>query len=316
MHGSTQPKTTALGTTAGVVCALCVVLSGCRLLHREDEAAKALQFSRQLTQQALIDMQCGNWEEADRQLTEALRQAPDDPEARRYYAAVLWKCGKKREAVAHMEMAVRLDPDNAEIRVILAQYLVELGELREADRHVSKAAAIDPNRADVWMTRAMLLEALGRTDEALADLQRAAGIEPENRDILLRIAEVYDSLGKNYMALAARQRIARSYRSGEEPPELLYDLGRTYLACRRYHEAAEHLAKAVERGKDDADTLYFLAAARWADGDIHGAKWAVDRARAKSPADERIAQLQQQIAPVLPAGYLQASPGRPTNTAR
>ncbi|WP_460165624.1 tetratricopeptide repeat protein [Thermostilla marina] len=302
---------------AGVVCALCVlVVGGCRLLHRDDEAAKALQFSRQLTQQALIDMQCGNWEEADRQLTEALRQAPNDPEARRYYAAVLWKCGKKREAVAHMERAVRLDPDNAELRVILAQYLIDLGDLREADRHVSQAARIDPNRADVWTTRAMLLDALGRTDDALADLQRAAGIEPENRDILLRIAEVYDALGKNYMALAARQRVARSYRSGEEPPDLLYDLGRTYLACRRYHEAAAHLAKAVERGRDDADTLYLLAAARWAEGDVRGAKWAVDRARAKSPNDERIAQLQQQIAPVLPAGYLQSPPESQRNAVR
>lgn len=254
-----------------------------------------MQFSRLLTQQAIVDMQRGNWQEADRQLTQAIRQAPENAEARRHYAEVLWQCGKQEEAIAQLETAVRLAEGDAGMHIALAQKLLARDALAPAERHIARAIALDASSAEAWITRATLYQKQGRWQDALADLHRAAGLRPDDRQVLMETAHVHNALGQSDLALASLQAAAETCRAGEEPPDLLYALGTAYLANHRYQDAAGALARAMQKGCRQDDVAYLLATAYWAEGDAAAARQAAQLALQRNPHDARTQELMDRM---------------------
>ena len=74
----------------------------------------------------------GEWNRAESLLSQAIKSYPDDPNAQRYYAEVLWQRGLQEDALRHAEDAQRLAGDDAGIAARLGEMQLTMGHLDDA----------------------------------------------------------------------------------------------------------------------------------------------------------------------------------------
>src|SRR5260370_39908359 len=96
-----------------------LVADGVAAMNRGDSAGARTLFRRALasdpknltarTYLGILADDAGELEEADRQFAAAAHVAPDSPQARNNYGAILLKLGRKRQAAAEFEASLRLD---------------------------------------------------------------------------------------------------------------------------------------------------------------------------------------------------------------
>jgi len=133
-----------------------------------------------------FDTQQGNYEEAIKDYTKAIRYAPKDPVPRAARGYVYQKMGKNDEAIADYTLAIQLDPTDDELYLIrgIAYSLKGLND--EAILDYSKAIAIDPHNADAYFNRAQAFEAKNMNDNAVQDYQTAARLKhPRAQGVLM-----------------------------------------------------------------------------------------------------------------------------------
>ena len=109
-----------------------------------------------------------DWQGADRQFREVLRQAPDDDETRRDHAWYLMAMGRPEEALREMEKASQLNPQSEPHFAALAEMSFWAGRDDEALRHAGRARAIDPESAGATLVTACVQSRQGRHAEAIA----------------------------------------------------------------------------------------------------------------------------------------------------
>lgn len=283
-----------LGLLAGS--ALLVVLAaGCRLPVWEGPVSKSLAASRQFSRQGVIAIESGQWDEAETLLTKAVRSCPDNAEARRHYAEVLWHRGRKSEAVAQLQQAVDLAGSDAAVRVRLAEMRLALGQLDAAGREIDAALNLEPKLAAAWATRARVTRAKGQPSLALADYYRALGYAPSDRVLLLEVAELHRELGQPQKALSMLHSLMDTQLPGEEPQHLLYLQGLAQAALGRHDDAAESFALALNRGEPTAELFYLLAESQWHAGRQAEASDAATQALALDGAHEPSRRLLEQV---------------------
>ena len=236
--------------------------AGCRLTGREGPVPQALINSRHYSQLGIAAMDREQWDEAQQLLAKAVRACPQDAEARRNFAEVLWRQGLQAEARKHLEEALRLCDDDATLHTRLAQMLLDAGQIEAAARETELALDLDPRLATAWSTRGRVMLAAGRAQQALADYHRALAYTPDDREILLQVAELYRRLEQPERALTTLQSLAETYAPGEEPQQVLYLLGLAYSGLGRSDDAAEQFALALRRGTASPDLLAELASAQ------------------------------------------------------
>jgi tetratricopeptide (TPR) repeat protein len=94
---------------------------------------------------------------------------------------------------------------------------------------------------------------------------------------------LYLELNEPQRALATVQGLADRYSPGDEPQEVLYYQGLSYLGLARYEDAVESLGAAVVRDRPTPEILCRLAQARWSAGHAAEALAAVEQALALDP---------------------------------
>jgi len=216
---------------------------------------------RDQTQQGVAAMESGDWEEAEKHLEAAIKAVPDDPEARRHYAEVLWHQGDREQAIGQLEQVARPDCPDVSILVRLAEMRLAAGQTDAAAKDAERALDVDPRFPAAWAIRAKVMQGAGYLPQALADYQRALGYAPDDRDILFAIAELYRRLNEPQRALATLHSLADTFPRGEEPQEVLYLEGLAYAALGRDSDAVDSLSLAASRGQPRTAILYNLAEA-------------------------------------------------------
>jgi tetratricopeptide (TPR) repeat protein len=257
-------------------------------------ASRSLVNSRQLSQQGVAALERGQWDRADELLAEAVRACPWNADARRSYADARWNRGLRNEALAELETARRLAPDNAAILVRLAEMRLAMGQTEAALQSAQRAIDLEPKSAAAWAVRAQIMRAAGNRDQALADYHRAMSYAPDDRAIPCQIAGLYLELNQPQRALATVQGLADRYSPGDEPQEVLYYQGVSYLALARYDDAVESLVAAAARDRPTAEILCRLAQAQWGAGRAAEALAAAERALALDPKHQPSRQFLQQ----------------------
>ncbi len=271
------------------------VIHGCRWPGSRLPVSQSLAASRQLSQRASVAMESERWEEAERLLAEARETCPEDPDACRQYAEVLWHNGRHEDAVRQMTEAARLSGRDPRVLARLAEMQHQLGRSGAAERTIREAADISPGLAEVWAVRGRLLADRGRFPEALAAYHRALGLAPHDVQIARSIAEIYLRLGQPEKALAAAEGALRGYPPGEEPASAVALRADACLALGRYQEAIAGYAAACLRAAPSADLLYRLARAQAMAGRSHQAIESAQQALAIDPGHGPSRQLLQQL---------------------
>jgi Flp pilus assembly protein TadD len=175
----------------------------------------------------------GRLDEAEAQLSAALRLAPD-PQLWRELAEIRAGRGDVEGAIAHYREALRSDPGDVRSRVNLGQLLVRAGRFEEARGELSEAltrsrhGAVLPRvyRRALQLGLARALAALGELPAARSHARTAATLDPEDaaphallaelalregdregaRALLSRAAELAERRGEHERAAALRAR--------------------------------------------------------------------------------------------------------------
>ena len=217
------------------------------------------------------EAQQADWEEAGRQIAQALRLDPVDPRGPILLGQYFLKKGKMKEALASLRRAVALAPRKGQIHGYLGMALVRAtaedpghraAYMEEAKAAFQTALALDPPVAQnitYLSSLANLQLATGEPELALQYLQRIAALpfHPDSLIPRLQLASLYlqkgeaDRAVKIYRELLSRQDLAwfrpsleaDIYRAGNFYPQAWQVhqlLGEIYFRKGNWRGAADH----------------------------------------------------------------------------
>ena len=287
-----------------LVIALLCAPAGCQLPGMEGVVLRSRAASRQLSQQAAVAAEQGQWDQAEALLSKAVHTCPTNADARRSYADALWRRGRRREVLVQLEAAVGKPPEDATLLVRMAEMRLALGETQAAMECVREAIALDPRLSAAWAARARIERFAGRRTEALADYHRALSCQGDDRSVQWELAETYRELNQPEKCLATLHVLADSYPPGDEPQSVLYAEGKALLALGRPDDAVESFAMAAARDKPTADVLYGLAESQLLAGRTTEAIAAAKQAIEIDPSHQPSRRLLDRTDVVQPAGAI------------
>jgi len=149
-------------------------------------------------------LKSGNYKEAEKQLVEARKLAPNDVDVNFLsgYLAVQQK--HLDEAKGYLQTASRLDPTNVQALVLLGRIALQQDDYKTAQTVLDQASAADPQD---WMPHSLLAETyLKQRDFEKAREQAQAAIERNklaSNSAQLVLGEALANLGRTKEALAA-----------------------------------------------------------------------------------------------------------------
>jgi tetratricopeptide (TPR) repeat protein len=258
-------------------------LSGCRLFGNRGPVPQEVATCRQLAQRGMSAMERGEWSRAESLLSQAIKAYPDDPNARRYYAEVLWQQGLKDDALLHAEQALRLAGEDAAISVRLGEMHLAGGRFDEARRLANEAIDVDPHLGTAWALRARVAVLDGQLDAALANFHRALEEQPADRALIFETAEVYRRMNRPQRALATLAMAREGYQIGDEPARLLYLEGLALAALDRHQDAIDAYFASGKREAPTAELLAQLAHSQLKLGQVADAEQSVAHALTLDP---------------------------------
>lgn len=279
--------------TALAIAAALVISNGCCLWRAQNPVSKSIVESRQLVQQGVDALEHRRLDDAERYCSQAVRACPDDPQARRYYADVLWEQGRPKEALAQIDAALHNAPDDIEARLRSAEMRVITRDYDGALDDVRKVIDIDPKSGPAWAMKGRILREQGELQAALAATQRSLTYEPRRRDVLRQSADIYAALNQPSKALCALQALSDTYAPGEEPQDLFVAQGFAYAALDRKIDAAQSFRVACERGPASSELLLVRAESETAAGQSSEAYRTAQQAAALAPDDPRCREMLQ-----------------------
>jgi Tfp pilus assembly protein PilF len=286
----------------GFIC--CAIVTGCASFGRSWRAEERTAACRDLTRQGISATESGQWQQAESLLREALEKSPDDAEAERQLAEVLWQRGANAEAAGRMAAALQNRPTDPTLAVRAGEMALGIGNPETALSHAELAIRLDPQLGPAWALRGRVFWQLQQPDRAMADLQRALEFVPNNPEILLDIAVIYRQRRQAARCLTTLHHLHDSYSLGEEPQSALVLEGLTLMDLNRPHQAADAFLAASRREPANAQVFYYLAQAHSAAGHYAEASAAANQALAidtsHQPSRQLLAQLAAQAMPADP----------------
>ncbi len=256
------------GRAVGLLACALLTVSGCATLRGHGENSEAIGACRQLSREGVAALEHGDAARAQLLLDQAVGANPNDVDARRQLADVLWQSGAAQEAVIHVDRAVELDPRHAPTIVRSGEMRLGLGDADRALQRSDEALVLDPTLAGAWALRGRVFRAKGQFERSLADFHQALRYNPHSAEVLLEAAEVQYQLGRPQRCLTTLQNLLQSYPPGEEPRRALWLAGLAYTAVDRPHDAVEALYAASTRGGPEPELLFQLARAQSAVGQV------------------------------------------------
>jgi tetratricopeptide (TPR) repeat protein len=277
---------------AGLVVLACC---GCRIPVYGGSKSRTVLTSRQLSQQGASALYRQDWTTAEKLFARAVEACPQDVDARRQYAETLWHRGAQAEAIAQLAEAVKEAPEDARLLDRLAEFRLMAGQLTEARRDAELAIDLEPKSPDAWMVRGRIMRQLGDNRQALADLHRALTYDPRNTAILHELARTYLATGEPDRAMANLHSVLDQHAPGDEPSQLLFEMGLAYAGMHRFDEAVDSYRHALERDQGNPEFLYYLSEAEMARGQTGEARIALEQAAARDPGNPRYQQLMARL---------------------
>jgi len=253
-----QPSRAVLLIGGAILVASCG--PGCSLVPRRGPVTPELADARRLSNEGLAAADRSDLVRAEGLLEQAVKRCPQDVDARRHYADVLWRRGLKTEAVTQLSKALAITPNDPVLNVEAGGMYLELGLLDEADRRAGEAVRLAPRSAAAWHLRGRVALARGQAEPALADFHRALAITPDDRGVLLDAAEAYRLLDRPQRALATLAILGETYGPGETPAEVLLLEGLAQEALGRPGDAIASYRRAVAVGDALPEAAARLAA--------------------------------------------------------
>jgi Flp pilus assembly protein TadD len=247
-------------------------------------------------------LETGDVETALEQLRQAIRLAPDYPDAYYNLGAALLTRGAIDEAIRAYKRALELDPRYAEAHNNLGVVLESGGDRAGAVLHYRHAIEIQPHLAGAHYNLGNALLADGALEEAVAHYRETLASDPSHIEARAKLGRALTQLGERTAAVAEyRQVLVLNPNMGSALVELAWVLATAPESGLRNTFEATALARRAGDfvGADHPVVLDTLAAVSAADGRfdeaINIARRAAQRARATPEFEARAAQIEQRV---------------------
>lgn len=270
----------------GVALLLCLLLAPAR----EGARAQAAHSRAGQLERAASLVGSDQLAEAERQLNQILKVAPEDAGALNLLGTIRAKQGKLDEAEALFTRAVRRDEGLTGARMNLAYLYLLKGAPEKGGAELKEVLRREPANAEAAYRLAWLLLRQGRTDECLKLVERVRGSQKPSAPLLGIAGEAYLKRGDRGRAVAALKSAseldpaAPSYHYAlglawlRPPPDLQeaeqsfrrsldlrpgdaqgqLHLGYVLLKQKRHAEARELLEGSVQAGAGTPEAFYYL----------------------------------------------------------
>jgi protein O-mannosyl-transferase len=162
----------------------------------------------------------GQFAAGTKQLEEALRISPDDPDANLDLGVALARAGRLADAVPRIQRALRSNPAMAEAHFNLGWLDAGMGRIPEAIEEYARAIALRPDYFDAHCNIADLLVKGGRYAEAIPHYEAALSVGPQEPELYFNLAYarirtgfVADAIGDYRRALQLKPDFAEARRN-------------------------------------------------------------------------------------------------------
>ena len=136
-------------------------------------------------------------DEAEKEITYALKIKPEYPRADNLLAVLCMKQGKYEQARDLLVKVLETTPDLIEARINFGKVCIKLDDFSEATESLNHAHSLNPNFAGLELTRGDLFLKQGQPAQALVHYLKEKLIDPEN-------PELWNQLGLAYLGLRKR----------------------------------------------------------------------------------------------------------------
>ena len=217
--------------------------------NRKDDIAYLIQSAQ---------MQCraGDYEEAERICSDALKTHPDSADLFNCLGDVLRSKGRYQEAISSYRKAIELGTDYAGTYYNLAALLHEKGEVDEALVLYQKALRLNPDHADIFNNIGAVLQDKDRIDEAIAYYQKAVKLDPNSHMALNNLGNAFYEKGRVDEAVSLYR---KSIQLNPDFAGSYYNLGVALHNKKQFREALMCYQKTIEIDPDFADAYFNIS---------------------------------------------------------
>jgi len=276
------------GPLKSMVCQSVIVIALLYTVLTPAVAGTQLKTSAQRLERVAALISGNQLVEAEKQLNQILRVAPNDADALNLFGTIRAKQGRLKEAEGFFLRAIRVDNGLIGARMNLAYLYLLKSEPDKTAGELEKVLSLDPANADAAYRLAWVLFSQGKFDECIALLDKvkesqtlsapalavlgdaylrkgnalkaeesyllALEAQSTNADALLGLAQLSQAKGDLTMAVTYVDRASSLTNS----PELLYKLARVALNLNLKEQAGDALKRAVLLRPDEPSYHFAL----------------------------------------------------------
>lgn len=138
--------------------------------------------------------------EAIKELEEAARLAPDEPEVHFELGYLYFVAHDYDRAGQQFELELKNNPDHAQASAYLGDVKLRTGDKVQAEALLTRALHLQADMRMAWFDLGKLLNEENRNQEALTAFLKAESLDPTDPDAHYRLGRLYTTLGDKQMA--------------------------------------------------------------------------------------------------------------------
>jgi Flp pilus assembly protein TadD len=212
-------------------------------------------FLAQALQQASVALRTQQFAAAEKIANEILKSNRTDRNAVLILAHALLRQDRAGEAVAPLERVIRRGGD-AELETLLGASLCRDGRTGEGIEQLRRTAARRPPYLPAFQELAGQLSKAGQLDDAISTVEEGLSLVPGSTELKVDLGRLFLETNERAKARAVLT-AARSAAPGR--PDILVELGRTYILDGDYNAAADAFRQVLALHPDDGAARAHLA---------------------------------------------------------
>src|SRR5580692_2821158 len=206
----------------------------------------------------IVRLQQGNFPEAEKLLSKAVKQNGNSGDTYYYLGRAFWENKNKERAIFCLKKCIALEPRHDTALVMLGFASVDAGNRTQALEFFRRAATANPGTADAWYNMAKLLDATEQSEEVLNCYDRAIAARPNFWEAWNAKGVVLWTLKRHREALAG---FDRALQLRPNHPETLLWRGNALFALKQYEQALASFRQALSLRPQYVEALTNIASA-------------------------------------------------------
>ena len=193
------------------------------------------------------------WDLAEKEFQLTLREEPNNREANYNLGLLLLAARQPKLAISHFN---RIKPQDQQTLVNLSQAYFLSGDKEKGLQVAKSASELGKDEVKVHFTLGLLLASQKEYAAAIHEFETADAIQPGTPEILLDLGQTYLKSGDTARALEV---LKRALKLQPDSAETLYLIGQAYSDERKDMNALDALVKAHKLAPDNTNVIFLMA---------------------------------------------------------